>query len=397
MNVTGMRQDPLNPCNLQVEFDGNNQWVTVADLSKCGGSSGGCDCVYRFNGSTIQHWDDCAKAWADSGPAYNPSTDAPRPLLTILPSGSQCDATWNVAEEVYRQTQIVADALAIEADAFGAVLAIGGVLNMFSPVSGWASTLVAAIEVLLAEAGDLWDTAALYDDRAELRQSIYAGIGDDGTYDLAGYKRTMDKYATYYTTPVINATDLRRGLTFAMLTAMGPGSLQAFNKSHNLVDQDCTGFEWVHVFDFQTSSSGWYKFLSDGKLAGQWVYGDGWNCTFIVNSSGAYRPANIQAGWQQTHIEKIKVVFDSAHGVQDQSARIILWTYPYVDNVSTVIVLHEIVDGENQEWEYALDADMSGIAVELNVAIDNGGNTDPGGSGRIKQIVLSGTGVNPFL
>jgi hypothetical protein len=401
MNITGVRLDPLNPCNLQVEFDGNNNWTTVADLSKCGGGTGGCDCVYRFNGTNVQKWDDCENAWVDAGPAYDPTTDTPIPKGVQLPQGSRCDAAANVAAEVERIADLLSQAYDDGATLFEGATTLAGIVGVFGAPTFVLATFVAALEALLGIASDTWEQAHAYDATVELRQAIYAGIGDDGVYTLDGYKQTLDKWSEDAEF-LIDGEQLKKGLIFAMLVAIGPYVLSQWNRSHGITGTDCSADEWEQTFNFEhLISTAWTRPTNYTKKYG--VQTDaGWTAEHYNNPAGYYTALMIGIGFQSTNITGVRVLYNAEIGVNDDGAYPVVRVVALADVPATAVPITTwldsatLVEGTDQSALLEFDDTLTGIAVEFGVASDTDGVAPVNGSGTIKRIVIKGTGINPF-
>jgi hypothetical protein len=401
MNITGIRQDPLNPCNLQVEFDGNNNWTTVADLSKCGGGSGGCDCVYRFNGTNIQKIDDCSGEWVDAGPAYDPTIDTPIPKGLQLPAGQKCNAAANIAAEVERIADQLAQSQVDGFSLYSAASVVAGIVGLYGPPTFLITAFIAAIEAAFVAAGDSWEDAVDYDATEWLKQAIFAGIGEDGTYTLEGYAVTIQR-ATPEGLFAADGEELKKSVIFRLLLAMGPFTLSHFNTSHGITDADCTALEWSHVFNFEhLISTQWVRVQNYNVKWG--VQNEaGWQTEHFNNATGYYTGILIGVGFQSTEIKSVRVVYNAEAGANDQPGAPAVSIFDLADvppglaDAGAPLGSENVVDGTDQILTVTFDETVSGLALAMIVASDVDGTSPVGGSGTIKRITVSGVGLDPF-
>jgi hypothetical protein len=177
---------------------------------------------------------------------------------------------------------------------------------------------------------------------------------------------------------------------------MGRLGIVRANKGGGIDVADCADCGWTQVLDFSLYAQGFGRFISDGERYGVFTPGVGWETTFQTNSSGAYQPCDIERGWVTTHIDTIRIDYDATLGLQNPPARLWLYDYPYTNGASP-IAQHAIIEGQGQTHMFTINADMDGVGIELNVGLNVGGNSDPGGHGVIKKVTIRGTGDNPFI
>lgn len=76
-NITGIRQNPLKACEVQVQYDGG-AWVTALDMSCCSGGGGGGDCVPPLRlgeDGSIQVSHDGGATWDNTAPGVGVTSE----------------------------------------------------------------------------------------------------------------------------------------------------------------------------------------------------------------------------------------------------------------------------------------------------------------------------------
>jgi len=151
---------------------------------------------------------------------------------------------------------------------------------------------------------------------------------------------------------------------------------------------------WTKTFDFTLNSWAAYFALQPGSIIyGQWIAGTGWETAFIV-SNGGYRWLELLFTPPTTlHLLQIQVVLSYVQGGTPTDGD----TFDIVNGSTTLLsVPAPQVPTSPQTYNNPFTVTP---AAPLIFNIQAGrvvGSSDPGGTGIISKIILTGTGTNPF-
>jgi len=404
MNVTGVRQNPNNKCELQIEFDGSNEWQTVADFSDCGGGSGGG--AMQFDGVNISIYNDCTGEFEPTGTPYNPITSNIYDSLYSPDTQGRCNGAANIAQ----WSKYVSDnSLSLFATAGVAGAAVSFILGTLASIAGagfLTESLIASLLAQFVSEGDLFSDAAAIDISAELQNILYGFMDDDGTIREPNFTEAITTlYARRDEETPDTAERVRWGHEVNILSALGPSVVSRQNKYAGITDADCSTAGWVQVFDFTTARQGWVRRDPPGTwVSGQrgvYQLGDGWKSDLSIdNFDGHWRIVSIGIGMSPATITDVKAYYDANLGINTASdtleKRLMSWRKETGGGESTIDST-ETIDGENV---YHWSGSESGTilltvgAIAGHDSVDP--ETDPGGDVTISKIVLAGTGTNPF-
>ena len=174
--------------------------------------------------------------------------------------------------------------------------------------------------------------------------------------------------------------------------------------------------EWEHVFQFDTASGsdpdttygdGEWTLNNDpysgSGTCGRFTSGTGWQeCDpeYAAGSGYKHRSCRIYRTFPAAHITSVAVTYDATKGGGSTGGEK-QGLYVHIDaddaDEGTVIDEQEVITqfGTNQsiELEVTLNT-VEAIGIDMRSGIKNG--ADPGGTVTIKQVVVKGTGANPF-
>lgn len=396
MNITGIRQNPLNPCEVQIEFDGNNQWQTALDLSKCGGGcGGGSSDVLRFNGTTIQRYDPCSGQWSDAGTNYNPAYDGAVASALVGYSNAACVAAANIAEAVndgkVKMTTVVSDFSSIGQMALGALewfFNLYGLGAVYDIAGGFLEVCYAYLSVHYAEVGAV-DLATL------LPPIISTYFSNDGTITAANLDRLLARIDPTGVIPTDQPEFTAYSYAYAWIKAAGTSGLATLNHYAHIDDYDCSAAEWEYVFDFSLTSQGFLTRPKDIGTPGLYDIGHGWRGENRTDgASYNVRQMYIARVFEPATITHVSVYFDFTVGNFDSDVpHLDLWRdYPATLNLFEYSP--STANDQIKSW------DGSETFTALTLLTESGHVHTPGGVGAadelVKKIVVRGTGFNPF-
>jgi len=395
--ITNLRQNPLDPCKLEFSEDGI-VWTQFADLSLCGGSGGGSGDILRWNGTVMQRYDPCDGLWHDIGEPFDPIVDGIIPPENILPDLSgQCDGAANIAAYIESIDDVIVGAMVTTDNVLVSILQAATYLLAVIPETRWLSALTEGFRQVDEVVGQVWADIAAVPYEAELRSMIFQNLQHNGTFTADGFAQLQaDLYARVQQSQVMAETGRWNGLR-DIVAVLGAVGLSKANKFAGITGADCSTDGWLKVFDFTLNAQGWGRFVSLNTRFGEFVPGEGWRTTYADNGAVASRCVNIERGFPVSHVDSVSYVFNAELGQLGGGVHYALrtHTYPFAD-AQPVLDDHVIVAGDDQSYTFAIDADVTGIAFELNVGTIAGGAGDPGGVGLVKRVTLRGSGLNPF-
>lgn len=397
MNVTGVRQHPNDKCVLQVEFDGNNVWVDVANFKDCNGCGGGG--AMQFDGTNVSIYNDCTGEFEPSGTPYNPTVSHIYDSLYDPGESGKCNGAANIAA----WSKYVADSTLSTLSTIGiAGAAASFILGTLASSAGsmfLLDSLIAALLLSLEESGELLGDAAALDISEELRDILYGFMDDDGTIREPNFTEAVAAlYARRDEEAVDTAERVRWGHEANIISALGPSVISRQNKYAGITDADCSGANWTHVFDFTTGKHGWIE-AEVGTAV--YVTGQGWRS--ILREDGfdnLYRVVQIKAALPERTITSVKEYYtailgdDSLDGGTDRT--VTKWGKNTTGSGDTV--LEEDTEAGEQSLIWSGTQSGTSLIVATGIVGFNGSTigTDPGGELTFTKIIISGTGVDPF-
>lgn len=391
MNVTGIRQNPLNACELQIEFDGNNQWIAVADLSKCAGGAGSLPAM-RYDGINIQIYNSCSGAWETQGepttPAIMPS-GAPYPTA---PSDGACNGSVALGDWLERtknkfmDVALVADIAGVVAAGFLALMADEfGVTAVLEPVLVWAIDIIADGYGYIAGAKgvNIADTLKCLLIRYMGRDGLIpigslATLADDIAEVRDSYMRPSNDWTAYQGAWAIvkfnSIAGLARGVAFG-----------------DIAGADCSDCGWRKVFDFAVSDQGWSK-----GLTAAYTPGEGWTDDLLSLDGYTYRGVDIRKGMPDTTITKIQLDYVATLGLDEVpgGGRVVQF-FDDLQDLNHLLHQEATASGTNiVTWTGTL---TNAIALIIATNCGNAASpTPPGGTMKLRKLTLEGTGSNPY-
>ena len=396
MNVTGVRQHPNDKCVLQVEFDGNNVWVDVANFKDCNGCGGGG--AIQFDGVNVSIYNDCTGEFEPSGEPYNPTITHIYDSLYSPDTQGQCNGAANIAA----WSKYVSDnSLSIfsTAGVVGAAASfIVGTLANFAGAGFLTESLIASLLAQFIDEGDLFGDAADIDISEELKNILYPYMDEDGTIREPNFTEAITAlYARRDEETIDTPERVRWGHETNIMSALGPSVVSRQNKYAGIEDADCSSSGWVETFDFTTGKHGWFV-----NSMGSAVYetGEGWTDILEIDGFGSYRrTAVIAVSMPVTTLTSARIFYVASLGLDSGDPDIDRTTELFNNAKTTPNRFNETLtqDGEYEFTWSGTQSDMGKLIAQVTVGFNDGGTpTDPGGDLTISKIILSGTGDNPF-
>jgi hypothetical protein len=399
MNVTGVRQDPLNPCALQVEFDGNNQWVTVADISKCAGSSGGGD-VLRFNGTTVQRYDACAQAWVDAGPTTSPAFAGASAGAWVGNPDGACLAAANVAESI-DNGKLKMTSLVGAGASFGALALEGlGGLAIIVPGAEVFEPMIAFLDGAYTYLATNYAAVAAIALDNDLPCVLVPYFKADGSITQSNLDLMVARIQALVDASSDEAFQTAYRYAISWINAAGPNGLTKAGKSAGITAYDCSSCGWEHSFDFLAEKGGWLNAQVDTGVigGGHWEAGQGWLSDYVVNSvnGGGYTRIDLHRLIPSTTLNYIRIVYNIVRGTTGTDPYFQQpWNTPYPGGSALASQHVDTVDGENVVAEWTFSTPVTDLVLYMQAGQDFTGG-DPGGSLVLKEMTIRGDGTDPF-
>jgi hypothetical protein len=155
---------------------------------------------------------------------------------------------------------------------------------------------------------------------------------------------------------------------------------------------------WTHTFDFTESNGDFTIDTTGGHTRGVWADGIGWESSFHVSGSVAYRTVQIRRDVSiATTITDITVNYTMTTGTLENSGdinyigRLTPSLSVLYSNAAHTALPDPMVWSGTQAFSAGQD-----FQVAIYCGIDMGSVLDPGGTLTIESIVVEGTGNNPF-
>ena len=397
-NITGIRLDPLNACNVQVQFDGAGDWVDTLDLSKCGGGcSTGPSTAQRYNGSSLQQYDPCTKTWQDIGPATDPAQVQTQTGLYPNQDCGNVVAAANLAQ-VLEDRKNIAAGVFVHGLNIGSTLAsilasvsyVVPALDIYAPFWAW---MFDVYEWAITNYADM----AGFDLYEHLKDILPQYFGPDGSMTQDQFTAMLAEVQTLQDGEANpSGGHSAYGYAYAWLKAAGMANCVAMSNGGMITaaDVDCSDQVWTQTFDFTQSDGGWFATASDpGIHAGRYVPGLGWQGVEYQSGGNWYSGIEIGRAFSLTNITEVSMWLTSVDSVSN----------PYTVGPTTVIKIPASgTHVYNDTSFYATETEITASGTWTNSSVSLGANTGVtstppvGGSSLITKVVMSGTGPNPF-
>lgn len=297
MAITAIRQDPLDPCRIQAQFDGGPEWTQVLDMSCCGGGGGGGGCLPPLRVGTngaIESYDPQTGEWSDTAPTITPANAEEVPPAYEGDPEAQCKAAngyYALLLDTLEKVLVAAD----QAGNWGAFAAevmawLNTIFNIALPIFQQAWAFLEGVYALL----DV-ETAARIAARDDIDFfcEVFSCTEGNGTYTQAGIDRLRQML---YDKAETEAVEEKKWWYVHAGDIVGIMGLTAANKGASYqvaTPLDCSDCEWTADIDFRELNGGFQAQLLDpfslGGLRryGLYVPGEGWKST---NDGGVGSP-----------------------------------------------------------------------------------------------------------
>lgn len=401
VNITNLRQNPINKCQLQYSLDNGASWVTYADISECasGISIAGADGVTNIHieNNVIVGEDRCGDTvplGQVSDPSHNSSYTPPFP--EGLPGG-RCNAGANAAKYMEDQIYHWAAARITLTTIIEQVINIVEGLALWLPETAWTTPVWEVFQQITAWTTGNWEalqTYAMYD---TLRVFFARFYDDYGVMTQTQWQTMTDEMKTHYTIP--STTDEDRAWFIATWIAgkLGSVGMTRIATSMGILDADCSDVEWSYTFDFLQGLQGWHV------NKGQWIQGTGIRTLFYIVGGGVgeLRWASMEYDITGIQVEGVDLHYFAELGENnfDPDARFAaVWKDSDAPGNYLTGEDRPIVAGTNVvKWRHTTESFTNlGLAVVPGHWYIGDGS-DPGGLAIIQKAVIYGTGTNPFI
>lgn len=393
MAITDIRVDPLNPCRIQVQIDGGATWVNKADLSRCGGGNCGGSGVYQFDGETVNQWDDCLQQWTPVAPPVVSGESGT--YVSTYPSDGECDGAANI-------TAWLADMAHSQLSAMATGANIGQIATLVVQamlISVGINTFISAVfELLLAEFSE--DSAVLADaadlDISEAFKNILVTYVDgDGTLREPRFTAAINAlYARRNQEAINTAERVKWGHMANLLSLAGPFVASRNNKWAGLTGQTCDSAQWSQTFDFPVARNGYYAVIFEGTYWATWYETEGWRSRWDggINGDAGNRRNWIARDFALAALTSAYIEYDATITPNNVHHSAAMTTAP-ANNTLTWDVVTGV--GQSKFWDLT-GTNATAFAVSFDLRGQDGLG-DPNGDVLIKRIIITGTGINPFL
>lgn len=387
--ITGIRSNPLNGCELQMQEDGGD-WVTVFDASCCG-SGGGCSHgALRYNGSAIQQYNPATDEWENIGPETPPS-DTPIAPIPWEPAGDgACLAATNFGSLMEDRKNVMATAVGDGLEIGEVVLQALDILMAQAGGIGWVlakiSTIIGSVYSAML---DHYADALAHDVEDEAVCIAVQHYLPDGTMPLENVNAMLaDIVARRDEEEFFSGAWSAWGFINSWVTAAGPEGMRIAANFKGLTDPNCDDCPWVYLMDFSENSGGFVRgnFREDPAFYNAGVYtAAGWK----TEVKGTVPVFHLKRICPPTVITRVIVTFDAIQADQPTSI---------TDGLSVMdqAVAHGWVDGETV-LDHTFTTPISTSELFMDCRARNAGTGYPDASLTVKSIKWFGTGTNPFV
>jgi len=384
MAITNIRQNPLNPCKLEFSEDGTT-WTEFADMKDCGGGCGGGGNVYRYDGQSIQIYDDCLEDWVTQGEPTTANIAPVVPPYPTAPATGACDAAASLAMYLEYTVNQICD---IFSGTASAGIAASGLVGAFATYFGMTMPIDPILTLIILTYDSVVDdaeSAKLVDITEDAKCLALPYFENNGTMNGANRAALAELLFAKRDSYASDTPERAKWSFAAWVVHFLTGSAMAHAvQAGNVAGADCSDCGWFRDFRFDESASGWVasSFIEPSGQRSIWSSGSGWES--VPLSGGAADIFNeIQLFRPSMTITKIQVEID----ITD-----VTLTFPLTlrkDNLAEGSDFYTVakVEGFNLYiWEGTISTDL--------LTIDLAGDT--GESSVISRVKLWGTGTNPF-
>jgi len=396
MNVTCIRQHPNDKCILQVEFDGNNVWVDVANFKDCNGCGGGG--AMQFDGVNVSIYNDCSGEFEPSGEPFNPVTSQLFDSLYGQDESGRCNGAANIA--VWMHDTATAGLQwynTVDSVAAAAITIIGLIISNVGGKFIYDLLLAALTAEFLTQA-DWWGDAAAEDITDEVKLLLYPFMDEDGTIREPNYAAAVEAMLAMRDSQTPDtALRARWGFEATFLQVFGASIISRQNKYAGITDADCAGGGFNHIFDFTTGKQGW---VEDEMTGAVYVTGQGWKQIDWIDAFGNYYTiANIKRALPSRTITSLKVYYTATLGVSNpEDAVERRKAGAYYNSHSTVLGTDELTEEGSHVWTFT--GSQAGCILLMPSIVVGHWSEEPeepaGGTVTITKVIVSGDGEDPF-
>lgn len=397
--IYDIRLNPLDPCEIQVKYEGDPKWYNGVFLNKCGEKNAAASGAVRYNGTTIQQYDPCSNTWVDVGPATQTGTarDEPgqypgNPCGHGLAGGNLAQVLEDSKNKMCSLLGGLASFSEIAITVLQTIAAFVGIVD--TPLFvGWLSGAWSYL-------GAHYTDVAAFDLTEHLTPVLAAYFNTDGSITAENYAAMVQRLKDLSDDAGPLTTEhTAYGYAYSWVGSAGQVGVVKASRAGNVTDVDCDTLEWVEVIDFTKEQGGWSSFTENTTAPqGRWVLGEGWHSSYFKSN-----PEN--ADYHDFHLLR-----------QFPQSWQMLACYVTLENVSIGTLEISAADHRiayNSNTLYAEDhtntADLirfgaSGSPVTVNeLQLDSlvgyrvtSNGTDPGGTSTMTKIEIRGVGYNPF-
>lgn len=403
-----LQQNPENPCQVQYMND-FGEWVTFYDFALCGAFNNNIDILGILNysetnianGITAQELVDflADEANYDAQLAINAQNQANRDKLLCYALRIMFEVYLETMKnnlESARKGEITLSMVA------GAFIALG-----FAPLS----PLITGAILASFTAGALFGVGAVnYSDLTD--QTARDKVICHAYESLFGDNLTRAGFATVYDVVpfVTDSPEYRQSQALKDLIGTSQAYIALLNMMQNklsVVDamvNDCdeciSPTIWVHTFDFAVDNGNFYAIevtANNPDYFGVWSSGK-WGSTDGL-FGGRYRRAIWFArDFAESTVTKVQIYTNFTKGIFDQNINTHLFQSSSGTNYATTIrasIIASVATDATDYMEWNGTASMRRIAFQM--ASSHRFTAQYSGVMEITKIIVSGTGVNPFI
>lgn len=393
--ITGVRANPLDPCDVQIQEDGGD-WKHSFFIGDCAGKGVQGSGALRVVDGIVQQYDPCTATWKNLGPAGDVAHDN-------IPAGKYPTETCGNGIAAANLATVIEAAKNQMCDAIGAGIAfVQLALQIFVSITALVPGLIVidgALEFLAVAWSYLeahYTTVAAFDLYTYLSPVLPAYFEQDGSMTESDWQRLLARVLALrdgFSNPSDGFTAL--GYAYAWIKAAGPVGCVRASAAGGILTFDCAGAEWEQFFDLTVDRGPFAIVASSGVFQGRWEAGVGWVSTFVSNVAGAnYQAIAIGTTFSATPLKTITTRYTLVNGA-----------LPTGVDSGTVIKINGTVEASSPSHDVGV-IEHSWIGTETATSIGfegfSGENTyppatDPGGQIVLLSITVRGTGRNPFI
>lgn len=157
---------------------------------------------------------------------------------------------------------------------------------------------------------------------------------------------------------------------------------------------------WSHTLDFTKNDGGFT--VNPTFLEGFWTAGVGWQAGDQTNcGSDCRRGADLLRSFSSTTITSVTVLYDLSKGTYDSPPERALWVFANNHEPPDALLINldntQVADGTNLIQSWMGVQSVTQLRLGMNTCYDDTPPFTYSGSETIKSLIITGTGVNPFL